>query len=850
MPLGFQDVLQTGTSTGSMPDFAEVLASVPEHEDVTPDYVQLNSADSELSEARQEGSGDEVEPADAAKSVEKPVNERAPAGLMTGSVERADQPADERPASTNTAGWPAIARPVKTQITGSHGAETQKAGPETPANEARRTPSEKSRTGNGARPEASPVEAAMISHQTSQKSPVLQSGLAPQSETAADTQHPSAPVSRLFSESSTSLTDERADPPTTLQTAEVFEPGRVGSGSTERRLTVPEYPELPDSALFRFETIGQNAELSVSGHQPRGDGLAHMNLSDSGSRPLLTGSIRPPEESLRSAAETTFSFRAGTEQIALTSENKGKGEQQRVEVLSNQPASRPSLGPTAQLPQESSDGLDWGVPPRIAPVSQPETNSAALHVTGPDRHTEAVQRNEAGVHPGQPGSDSDVHMIDVAGKNTGETAESQFVNLPDERANAEPQVAPLGNAHTNSEPFTKPMHTDHAKAEPLATPLHNYRAHSEPLERSIHNARANDKALVGSANHARANAEPPGEGRHEQGNVNSADANVARALRPQADLQPSSDIQPKQNPNAPQTEKTSETALSRPPGFSSDHLSPKSDANRTAGTEKPGSGESQTNVQVVVKSGPGAEIPAVRDALKDEVRTGSETRIMASTAIAGESPARSSAVQGAQVASFTPGGQSPHQPPVVQTSSDDALQFLIEEGAAPFEERFETIGLSGSPARGDTSVVTGARTEAAQQNAAAHARAIASQLQDAAPKVPGKAVEITLNPQELGGVRMAMQMSENTIGISIVTERPETLDLLRRHIDQLATEFRELGYDHIDLNLADGRTPNQNQQGSEGETADTSRPVPGNEDESPLQGHSPKVLAGGVDMRV
>jgi len=35
------------------------------------------------------------------------------------------------------------------------------------------------------------------------------------------------------------------------------------------------------------------------------------------------------------------------------------------------------------------------------------------------------------------------------------------------------------------------------------------------------------------------------------------------------------------------------------------------------------------------------------------------------------------------------------------------------------------------------------------------------------------------------------------ISVLITAERPETLDLMRRHIDQLAEEFRSLGYEDI-----------------------------------------------------
>ena len=72
---------------------------------------------------------------------------------------------------------------------------------------------------------------------------------------------------------------------------------------------------------------------------------------------------------------------------------------------------------------------------------------------------------------------------------------------------------------------------------------------------------------------------------------------------------------------------------------------------------------------------------------------------------------------------------------------------------------------------------------------------VAMQLADAARQLPDKPVEITLTPEELGKVRLSFHVSENgAMQVVIATERPETLDLLRRNIDSLAAEFKDLGY--------------------------------------------------------
>lgn len=53
--------------------------------------------------------------------------------------------------------------------------------------------------------------------------------------------------------------------------------------------------------------------------------------------------------------------------------------------------------------------------------------------------------------------------------------------------------------------------------------------------------------------------------------------------------------------------------------------------------------------------------------------------------------------------------------------------------------------------------------------------------------------EVQLSPEELGRVRIQMQPSDSGVHVVITTERPETLDFLRKHIAQLSRELSGLG---------------------------------------------------------
>jgi flagellar hook-length control protein FliK len=78
------------------------------------------------------------------------------------------------------------------------------------------------------------------------------------------------------------------------------------------------------------------------------------------------------------------------------------------------------------------------------------------------------------------------------------------------------------------------------------------------------------------------------------------------------------------------------------------------------------------------------------------------------------------------------------------------------------------------------------------------------QLTEIARRLPDGPVEVTLSPEELGKVRFAILGTEGQMSVQIVAERAETLDLLRRHIDVLASELREQGYDQVSFSFGQG----------------------------------------------
>ena len=92
---------------------------------------------------------------------------------------------------------------------------------------------------------------------------------------------------------------------------------------------------------------------------------------------------------------------------------------------------------------------------------------------------------------------------------------------------------------------------------------------------------------------------------------------------------------------------------------------------------------------------------------------------------------------------------------------------------------------------------------------------VATQLAHAADQTTNGTADITLNPRELGQVKLSLQAVDGTMFVAIAAERPETAELMRRHIDTLAQEFRGLGYQDVSFSFS-GRQDNTGRGSDQG----------------------------------
>lgn len=92
-------------------------------------------------------------------------------------------------------------------------------------------------------------------------------------------------------------------------------------------------------------------------------------------------------------------------------------------------------------------------------------------------------------------------------------------------------------------------------------------------------------------------------------------------------------------------------------------------------------------------------------------------------------------------------------------------------------------------------------------------RHVARQLAEALVPRPDGPVELRLNPEELGHVRITLSGDDGTMIVLVHADREDTAALLRRNADLLQQELRAAGYPDANLSFSGGDTPGQDRSG-------------------------------------
>lgn len=139
---------------------------------------------------------------------------------------------------------------------------------------------------------------------------------------------------------------------------------------------------------------------------------------------------------------------------------------------------------------------------------------------------------------------------------------------------------------------------------------------------------------------------------------------------------------------------------------------------------------------------------------------------------------------------------------------------------------------------------------------ASHAPLVAQQIATALSgpaRDPRGPVEIALDPPELGRVRMTLSETNGAMTLTIAAERPETADLMRRHLAVLHEEFARAGLDGPSVHISNAGT-----QGGSGQSRPDGPPMTGTSSDpagSANDHHGPRpegdpASSDGLDLRL
>jgi hypothetical protein len=115
-------------------------------------------------------------------------------------------------------------------------------------------------------------------------------------------------------------------------------------------------------------------------------------------------------------------------------------------------------------------------------------------------------------------------------------------------------------------------------------------------------------------------------------------------------------------------------------------------------------------------------------------------------------------------------------------------------------------------------------------------------------ETPDRQVELRLDPPELGAVRFGIDSQATGLVVTIIAERPDTADLMRRHAEQFLADLRHAGFQGASLQF--GSSGNPNGQGTDRSTTPPPTANPITSPAFPPTAQPRPAAAGGLNLRL
>ena len=136
-------------------------------------------------------------------------------------------------------------------------------------------------------------------------------------------------------------------------------------------------------------------------------------------------------------------------------------------------------------------------------------------------------------------------------------------------------------------------------------------------------------------------------------------------------------------------------------------------------------------------------------------------------------------------------------------------------------------------------------TQQSQRATAPLAAQIASQIQSQITQKTQQVIELRLDPPELGRVVIQLSANDQVVIAQISADRPETIDLMRRHAELLASTLEKAGFAQANLSFQQG-TPQQDKH----EFGEASLSLTNEPEDAIMQTTPLPIIDGRLDIRL
>ncbi|GFE64423.1 flagellar hook-length control protein FliK [Litoreibacter roseus] len=150
-------------------------------------------------------------------------------------------------------------------------------------------------------------------------------------------------------------------------------------------------------------------------------------------------------------------------------------------------------------------------------------------------------------------------------------------------------------------------------------------------------------------------------------------------------------------------------------------------------------------------------------------------------------------------------------PKVVDSKIDLGPKLeIFEQNNSPLQQATTRVATEVGGAR---TIVTATNTEVAVKT-----EQVSLQITQAIKTADAREIEVRLDPEELGKVRLVLSQRENGMSVQIIAERPETLDIMRRNASELSADLHQAGFENTEFSFEH----RENQNSSEDTTGSSS----------------------------